>query len=109
MLSNYLKITLRNIEKYKLFSIVNIAGLTIGMSCSLLLMMYVANELSYETFHKKRDRIVRAAVDFGRGENAMRLAGAMSALGPALKQTLPEVEDAVRFRRGSDIVMEVNE
>ena len=109
MISSTVKITLRNISRYRLFSAVNIAGLTIGMSCTLLLLMYVANELSYETFHKNRKRVIRSSVDFGKGENRMRLAGAMSALGPALKEQLPEVEEAVRFRRASNSVFEVND
>ena len=99
MLRNYLKIALRNLIRHKAYSFINISGLAIGITGALLILMYVGNELSYETFHKNRDRIYRAAVDFGGKGNKMRLAGAMPALAPAVIDHLPEIETAVRFRR----------
>jgi len=106
MLKNYLKISLRNIFKSKIFSFINITGLAIGMAGTLLILMYVLNELSYENFHQNRDRIYRIAVDFGQGESKMHLAGAMEALGPAIAEKLPEVENAVRFKRRTHAVLE---
>ena len=59
MFKNYLKIALRNILKYKGYSIINIAGLTIGIACCLVIILYVKDELSYDRFHSKADRIYR--------------------------------------------------
>ncbi len=94
MLKNYLKIALRNLRKNKTYSFINIAGLAIGIAGSLLILVYVANQLSYESMHKNRDNIVRVNVKFG----SMTLAGAMPALGPAAADQIPEVKAAVRFR-----------
>ena len=59
MLKNYFKITIRNIIRYKGYSIINILGLAIGMACCILILMYVTDELSYDKFHEKSDRIYR--------------------------------------------------
>jgi putative ABC transport system permease protein len=63
MLKNYLKITLRNILKYKGYSIINILGLAIGMAACILILIYVQDELSYDNFHKDADRIFRTVLD----------------------------------------------
>ncbi|MCD6517609.1 MAG: ABC transporter permease, partial [Candidatus Aminicenantes bacterium] len=84
MLKNYLKVALRNILRTKTFSLINITGLAIGMAGTLMILMYVANELSYENFHKKHKQIYRISVEFGEKGKAMDFAGAMPALGPAL-------------------------
>jgi putative ABC transport system permease protein len=56
MLHNYLKIAWRNIKRHKGYSIINIAGLTIGIACSVLVMIYVIDQLSYDRFHEKANR-----------------------------------------------------
>ena len=99
MFKNYLKIAIRNISRTKVFSFINIIGLAIGMAGTLMILMYIANELSYESFHKNRNQIFRVSVDFGDKDNRMRFGAAMPALGPALVEEFPEVENAVRFER----------
>ncbi len=59
MFKNYIKIAFRNILKHKGYSIINIAGLTIGIACCLVIILYVKDELSYDRFHSKADRIYR--------------------------------------------------
>ncbi len=59
MLNNYLKIALRNVRRHKGFSFINIAGLAIGIACSVLVMIYVIDQLSYDRFHEKADRTYR--------------------------------------------------
>ncbi len=98
MISNYLKVALRNLMRHKTFSIVNIAGLGIGIAGSLLILVYVVNQLSYDSTQKNRSHIVRASVILGRGGSSMTLAAAMPPLGPAAAAELPEVKAAVRFR-----------
>ena len=63
MFKNYLKIALRNIGKNKTYSIINISELAIGMACCILILLYVADELSYDRFHKKADNIYRVTTD----------------------------------------------
>jgi len=98
MLANYLKIALRNIIRSKLFSFINIIGLAVGMAGTLMIMSYVMGELSFENFHKNKDRIYRVATDFGQVGSKMPFAGAMPALGPAMKEQIPEVENSVRIQ-----------
>ena len=59
MVSNYLKIALRNIKKHKGYSLINIAGLAVGMTCCILILLWVQDELSYDRYHKNADRIYR--------------------------------------------------
>ncbi|GGM79431.1 ABC transporter permease [Dyadobacter beijingensis] len=59
MLGNYLKIAQRNLVRHKAFSFINILGLTIGLTCCFLIMVFVRHETSYDTFHAKHDRIYR--------------------------------------------------
>ncbi len=102
MLPNVVKVALRNIRRHKGYAFINITGLAIGMACTLMILVYVANELSFENFHALRKRIYRVETDFGTGTGQIRFAGAMEALGPAMKASIPEVEDAVRLQWDSE-------
>ena len=86
MFFNNLKIAIRNILKLKFFSFINISGLVIGMTVCLLMAMYIVNEMSYESFHRKKDSIYRITVIWGTEENKMKFAGVMPALAPALNE-----------------------
>lgn len=109
MLKNYLKIAIRNIIKNKVYSFINIAGLAIGIAGSLLILVYVANQLSYESMHKNRAHIYRVSVVFGSGESTIKLAGAFPALGPAAVAEIPEVKAAVRFRHPEAAVIKIGD
>jgi putative ABC transport system permease protein len=97
MFSNFLKIAWRNLVKNKTFSIINIVGLAIGLACFLLIALYVSDEVSYDRFHKKADRIYRVDADIVFGGTQLRLAVASDAMGPTLKKDYPQVEQYVRF------------
>ena len=108
MFKNYVKTAVRNIFRTKVFSLINIFGLAIGMAGTLLILMYITSELSFENFHKNRNHIYRVAVEFGNEGSKMRFAGAMPALGPALVENFPEVDNAVRFVRDDHTKLEYN-
>ncbi|MCJ7579153.1 MAG: ABC transporter permease [Candidatus Aminicenantes bacterium] len=97
MFKNYVKTAVRNIFRTKAFSLINIFGLAIGMAGTLLILMYITSELSFENFHKNRKHIYRVSVEFANEGSKMLFAGAMPALGPALVENFPEVDNAVRF------------
>ena len=61
MFRNYFKILLRFMSKQKGFSVINVLGLTIGIACSLLILLYIQDELTYDRFHRDADRIYRVA------------------------------------------------
>jgi len=98
LLKNYLKITLRNIQKNKGYSLLNISGLAVGIACTVLILVWVKHELSYDRFHKKADRIYRVVVsssDDGIPTNA----NGSFAVGPALKKDFPEIQETVLIRK----------
>ena len=92
MFTNYLKITLRNMKKQKGFSSVNIAGLSIGMACCLLIMIWVMDELSYDRFFKDSKRIYRVAVTSEVANTSRTYARTPGPLAPTLASEIPEVE-----------------
>ncbi|MBI9039548.1 MAG: ABC transporter permease [Bacteroidales bacterium] len=96
MFRNYLKTALRNLFKNKIFTIINILGLAIGIAASLLIFQYVENELIYDNFHEKSENIYRLRGDrFSQGELAEEMATVCDALGPLLPDAFPEVKDYV--------------
>ena len=97
MLTNYLKIAWRNLVKNKTYSVINIAGLAIGLGCFVLITLYVVDELSYDRFHEKADRIYRVDADILFGGTEQRLAVSSDPMGATLKKDYPDVEQYVRF------------
>ena len=94
---NYLKIAWRNLVKNRFFTLLNIAGLAIGVACFLLICLYVTDELSYDRYHEKADRIYRINADIIFGGTELKLAVASDPMGAALKKDYPEVEEFVRI------------
>ncbi len=98
MLKNYLKIAFRNLVKNKAFSFINIAGLAIGLSGFILISLYIRQELSYENFNKKADRIYRPVeIQRPSGVPVQHVAVTMGPLAAALKNDFPEIEEAGRI------------
>jgi putative ABC transport system permease protein len=96
MFINYLKITLRNIKRHKVFSFINIAGFAIGMAVCLLILIYVRHELSYDKYHKDEERVYRIVLD-SRTQTANRIFAPITAMvAPTLKNDYPQVEQAAR-------------
>ena len=65
MLKNYFKIGARNLRRHKGYTFINITGLAVGMACCLLIVLFVQDELSYDRFHEKADRIYRVTWNVG--------------------------------------------
>jgi len=108
VISNYLKIAFRNLWKNKAFSAINITGLAIGIATSLVIMLYIAHELSYDRFNKNADRIVRVVFrGMVKGE-AMNESNVFPPVAATLKAEFPEVEEAVRIRYGGGTILEHN-
>ncbi len=97
MIKNYLVVAWRNLIKNKTFSIINIAGLATGLACFILIALYVVDELSYDKYNEKADRIYRinSAIRFGGTD--LNMAVASDPMGATLKKDYPEVEEYVRF------------
>lgn len=98
MFKNYLKITWRNIIRQKGNSFINIAGLATGMTCCLLILMWVRDELSYDRFNEKANDIYRVVENqYYAGGEIFPVAVTPSALAPALKEQFPEIIKSTRI------------
>ena len=99
MLSNYLKIAWRNLRKQPGFTFINVFGLAVGLSCCLLIVLYVSDELSYDRYNTKADHIYRLNTDAKFGGSAVELAVTPDPLGSTLKRDYPQVEQFVRLHQ----------
>jgi putative ABC transport system permease protein len=97
MLKNLFTIAWRNIRKDKTYSAINILGLTIGITCSMFLLMYILDELSYDRYHKQAKNIYRIVSHIREPDNAFTWAVAQDPLAIELRENYPEVINAVRF------------
>src|SRR5436189_4883809 len=97
MIKNYLKIAWRNLAKNKVFSFINVFGLSIGLTCCILITLYIYHEISYDKYHKNGDRIFRLGTVFI--DQGIEEAGSNSSgpLGRMLQQEYPEVESSARI------------
>jgi len=98
MIKNLLTIAFRNFKRDSWYSLLNILGLTIGITFSLFLIFYVKDELSYDKYNEKADRIFRISSNIKESDkDTMRWVSTQFPLAPTLKKDYPEVEEAVRF------------
>ncbi len=99
MIKNYFKIAFRNLRKYKFISFINLSGLTIGLTCCLLILAYILNELSYDKYNKNADRIFRVTRSFNNqdGVVSLNLSTIAPAFGPYLLTDFPEIKKMTRL------------
>jgi putative ABC transport system permease protein len=97
MLKNLIKITLRHIFKHFGYSLINIFGLTLGMTSALFLIIYSANEISYDRYHEKADRIYRVSSRITEPDDQFTWIVAQIPFGPQVAQDYPDVQAYVRF------------
>ncbi|TWJ04892.1 putative ABC transport system permease protein [Mucilaginibacter frigoritolerans] len=98
MIKNYLRSALRNIRKHPFISFINIFGLTVGLTCCLLILAYVKNERSYDKFNKNAKDIYRVTRIFysGKGVESLHLSAVAPPFGPLLKSAFPDIEKMTR-------------
>ncbi|WP_439557778.1 ABC transporter permease [Dyadobacter sp.] len=105
MLKNYLKIALRTLVHNKTYSVINIAGLALGMAVSVLILIFVMHELSFDEFHANHDRIFRLKAKIRIDGNDLQMTGFNQRVGPALKTSEPQVEEFVRIKESYEKVV----
>lgn len=109
MFFNYFKIAFRNIRRQKLYTIINVSGLAIGVATSILILLFIYEELTTDKFHKNADQIYRVYTVMEDNEKKLPAALTPSALAEALKKDYPEVTDAVCVARvGGDLIQYQN-
>lgn len=109
MLKNYIIVALRNITKHRVYAVINILGLSIGITCSLLLLLYIKEELSYDNFHTKGENIYRIAARAIVQDTEVKTPTTMAPMGPALKNDYPEIVDFVRLSNFGETLVTVGE
>lgn len=98
MLKNYFKIVLRNIQRNKVYSFINIFGLACGMSASLLILLWVTDELKYDNFHQNSEQLYRVMENqHYAGGDIMTTVSTPGPMAPYIKEKYPEIEKAARF------------
>lgn len=97
MLTNYLKIAIRNLMKNKLFTGLNVLGLALGIAVALLLLVYVQDEVSFDRYHSKVDRIYRGIVDVTFGDINETWSAYPNIVGPTMKNEVTGIEEQMRM------------
>jgi putative ABC transport system permease protein len=97
MFRNYVKTAWRNLVKNRFYTIINIAGLTVGLTIGILILLWVQDERSFDSFHKKTANIYRVELFGGTGASKQIWTQLVSPMGPLAKKQLPEVEEQVRL------------
>jgi len=105
MFKSYLKVAVRNLRKHKAYSFINITGLAVALVCSLLILLYVKEELSYEQGFSKADRIYRITSISKSGGIYRHWAAGPPPLGPMVQEQIPEIEQVARLRRIKPVVL----
>ncbi len=98
MIKNYFLIAFRSIKKHTAYSAINIIGLAIGMACSILILLWVQDELRFDKWHSKSERIGRVLASFMNNGEPYPVAVTPAALGPNLGKDFPEIESVCRFK-----------
>ncbi|MCF8391209.1 MAG: ABC transporter permease [Bacteroidales bacterium] len=101
MLRSYLRISFRNLVRQKGFSIINLLGLTMGLTVGFTILLYVFSELSYDKFHDNPERIFRVAIRGNLGDMPLDIAVTPNALGYSLKEEMQEIESYSLFEHVS--------
>ena len=97
MLRSYFITAIRNLVKHRFYTLINVLGLAIGMTCCLLIFLYVQHELSYDQFHEKKDRIYRVVTDIKTPTETLNIWSTSAPMVAYMKADFPEVENMVRF------------
>ncbi len=108
MFSNLIKYSIRSFKRQRSYIIINILGLSIGIACSLLIALFVINELSYDKFNIKKDRIYRMILNGKLGGQEVTVCYSAAIIGPTMLKEVPEVEDFLRMNRVGPANVEYN-
>ena len=110
MFRNYIKTALRNMYKFKGYTFINVAGLAIGIACCILILLWVLDELSFDGFHEKADRLYRVVEQqYYAGGELFPVAVTPAPLAPALKDDIPEIINSVRIEHSPRLLIRYDE
>jgi putative ABC transport system permease protein len=107
MIKNYLRSAIRNITRHKFISFINIFGLTIGLTCGMLILIYIVKELSYDKFNANAKDIYRVTRSFNTpdGVQSLYLGSIAPPFGPLLKNEFPDIKKVTQIRGNGNVAM----
>ena len=111
MIKQFCRVALRNLGRQKALALINVLGLSVGLTCFIVFLLYAVNESSYDRFHKRAGDIYRV-IEWGEGlpdREPGGNAGLSMGMGPALAQDMPDVEHFIRFRSRGRILVKVGD
>ncbi len=106
MIKHYMKAAIRSLWRHKSYTFINIVGFSVGLTCCILILLFVRYEVSYDRYHEHADQIYRIVMG---EDNEPSIARVGSPWGPAAKEEIPEVVDYVRFRYAPDFLIKYGE
>ena len=109
MIKNYLTIALRNLKRHKVYSFINISGLSIGLACAMLILLYVKDEVSFDKFHNNVNNIYRIVSKNPREGKEYKDSNTGYLQGPRFEQNVPGIERFVRIQSGQRDIKEGTE
>lgn len=105
MIRNQLKYSLRAFKRQKSYVIINVLGLAIGLACSLIIVLFISYELSYDQYNEKKDRLYRIILDGKLGGQEVTVTSTAAIIGPTMLNEFPEVENFLRLNgRGETVI-----
>jgi putative ABC transport system permease protein len=108
MIRNYLKIAFRNLTKYKFISFINLFGLTVGLTCCLLIFIFILHEVSYDKYQPNAERVYRVTRSFNNSETgavSLNLSTVAPPFGPLLQNDFKEIENMTRLLQNGNIAI----
>ena len=104
MLTSYLKLAIRSLMKNRLFTIIKLAGLTVALAAAILIGMYIHQELSFDAFHERADRIARVTMEYHVNGKTIKAGVTGTKVAPSFQRDFPEVRKAVRVHARHRVV-----
>lgn len=111
MLRNYIKIAFRNLNRYRFISFINLFGLTVGLTCCLLILNYIVNELSYDKFNPEADNIYRVTRSFNTpgGVDVLHLSAVAPPFAGLLKNDFPDIKEITQVLSNGNLAVKYEE
>src|SRR5580693_7610205 len=109
MFKNYFKIAFRNLLKNKIFSIINIFGLAIGLTCCMLIAAFLYNELSYDNYPEHANQIYRVGLQIAQNGGMADYPAVDAAVGEGIKNALPGISESARILSGREMFIQHND
>src|SRR5688572_11136918 len=112
MIRNYLTIAFRNLKKYRFISFVNLFGLTVGLTCCLLIFIFIRHELSYDKYQPNAERVYRVTRTFKNSESgavSLHLGSIAPAVAPLLQNDFMEIESMTRLLQNNVTALRYND